>query len=196
MVVLRKELTQLRSTMEKAKREHSNVIDAMSQELSNARLAHEQEPKDTQVVLDNLRAQLAAANSRLNADDGELKITKSKLNERTNLLKEMVKQTKSNKADYDREHARANQLQELADRYKAELVEAKANAKRSENEMNEKVKQLWDLVRKETDQRKLMEAQLEFKLQNLDDVVRRCNDMEKENLTLKVIAYIPMIPLN
>jgi chromosome segregation ATPase len=193
MVVLQKELTQLRSTMDKEKREHSNAIETMSREVNTTRLAHEQEIKHIQLVIDDLRTKLAAANARLDAGDEELNITKSKLNERTNLLKEMVVQTKSNKADYDQEHARANQLHELMERYKSELVDARANAKRFESEMNEKVKQLWDLLRKESDQRKAMEAQLESKIQNLDDVGKKFNDMEKENHMLKVYYYVATV---
>jgi chromosome segregation ATPase len=186
MIVREKEIALLRCGIDKLKREHANAMEVVSNELDDARSAYERKTKDMQIVIEDLRVQLNAANEKLSNEDGDLNVAKSKLHERTNLLKEMVAQAKTYKADYEQESSRASQLNAELERCKSALSEAKTLALRCEQEKNEKEKQFWDAMREERDKRALMKKESQSKLQSFDEVVRKCSEMEKENVILKV----------
>jgi chromosome segregation ATPase len=186
IIVLQKELTFHRDAMDIAKRDHSSAIDAITRELDDARLTYQHENNELQLTNDELRSQLDAVNAKLDAENAELNEVKSKLEERTQLLKNMVSQTKAYKSDYEQECCRYKQLNETVERYKSELSEVRSRLKHFEHEKNDQEKKFQEALRKERQQRKTIEKQLELKVQSIDEVIKKYNEMEKENASLKV----------
>ncbi|KAL7503105.1 hypothetical protein ACHAXN_001907 [Cyclotella atomus] len=181
IIVLQKELSFHRDSMEITKRDHLKAIDVLSTELDDVRLAHQNEIDNMQYLINDLGTQLAAANAKLETEDEELNITKTKLTERTQLLKEMMGQIKTYKSQYEDECGRTKQLTDALERAKSELNVARTRARHYEEEKNDQENQFREAMRKERQQRKAIEKQVE----SFDDVRKKYNEMEKENFNLK-----------
>eukprot|EP01082_Thalassiosira_pseudonana_P014771 g13419.t1 g13419 contig8:643020-645891(+) len=182
---LQNELANVRNALQSSARESEDALQSLQHELDDTRAAHEREMSEWQHIVNDVRSQLDAAKKRLANEDGELNVVKSKLTERTNLLRDMVNQTKGYQGDFEREHNRANQLSEAVTTYKAQLAEARQVAQRLEEEIHEKETQYFEAIRIERSQRKLSDSKLESSLQSVEEIIRRNNEMEKENTALK-----------
>eukprot|EP00956_Cyclotella_meneghiniana_P010276 scaffold14195_cov65-Cyclotella_meneghiniana.AAC.1 len=182
IIVLQKELTSHRDALDLAKRDHSEAITTISRELDDARLNHQRDTEEMLATIDNLRSQLVALNDKLESKDAQIDDIKSKLDERTQLLKDMVTETKVYKANFENECSRANKLSETIECVKLELNEARSRARHYEQEKTDSLCELREAFRKERQQRKAMAKEIE----SFDAIKKRCNEMEKENAGLKV----------
>jgi chromosome segregation ATPase len=147
-------------------------------ELQNSRLSHEK-------AVDALRSELTAAKEQLSAEDEELERAKATLSERTNLLRNMVNQTKSYQGDYEREHARADALEEALSSYKRQLADARKAGQRLEQEIHDKDTQYCDAIQNERHQRRIMEVELESLRKSMEDVLRKNAEIAKNAEMLK-----------
>lgn len=182
IIVLQKDLTFHRNALNIAKCEHSEAITTKSHELDDARLNHQRDTEEMHAAMDNLSSQLVASNAKLEARDAQIDDITSKLDERTQLLKNMVTETKAYKANLDNECSRSNKLSETIESLKLELNEARSRARHYEQEKTEQKSELREAFRKERQQRKAMAKEIE----SFDAIKKRCNEMEKENVSLKV----------
>jgi len=182
---VKNELTRVKHALESANREGKDAVAAVQDELENARVLYGQEISDLQQIANDVRAELTIAQERLAADDGELERAKETLSERTNLLREMVNQTTAYQGDYEREHSRANHLDEAVTSYKKQLAEVRDMAQRLEGEIRDKDTHYCDAIRNERQQRKTMESELKSSRKMLDDVSRKMAEIEKEKSALK-----------
>ena len=185
--IVKNELARVKHTLQNNTREREDAVTAIQNELQNARVLHEQEMSDLQHIVDDVRSELSVTKERLASEDGELDRAKATLSERTNLLRDMVNQTTAYQGDYEREHTRANQLDEAVESYKNQLAEARGMAQRLEHEIHDKDTHYCDAILNlnERQQRKAMESELESSQKSMEDALRKNADIEKEKSTLK-----------
>jgi chromosome segregation ATPase len=175
----RKEEVKLaKSDLTRVSREREDAVSVIRDELRNARVSHEKE-------IDALRSELAAVKEQLSTEDGELERVKATLSERTNLLRSMVNQTKSYQGDYEREHDRADALEEAVASYKRQLADARNAGQRLEQEIHDKDTQYCDAIRNERHQRRAMEVELESLRKSMEDTLRKNAEVEKNADMLK-----------
>ncbi|KAL7451796.1 hypothetical protein ACHAWC_010481 [Mediolabrus comicus] len=166
-------------------KEKEETITTLRTELENVRSVHEQEIADLRITMEDIRGQLVSAKDRLASEDGELELAKATLSDRTNLIRDMVDQTKAYQNDLERERNRAAQLEEAVRSYKKQLAESRGNSHGLEEEIHEKDTQYCEAIRNERNQRKAVEAELESFRISMEDALRRRNEIEKENVNLK-----------
>jgi chromosome segregation ATPase len=182
---LRSEIVRVQDALQNDIREKEDTIRTLRDELENTRSIHEQEMSDLRITMEDIRGQLVLAKDRLASEDGQLEFAKATLSDRTNLIREMVDQTKAYQNDLDRERNRAAQLEESVRSYKQQLAEAINSSHGLEEEIHEKDTQYCEAIRNERNQRKTVEAELESFRISMEDALRRKNETEKENAALK-----------
>lgn len=160
-------------------RELEDAISVIRDKLQIAQASHERDVYDLQVTIDSLQSELASTREQLSTEDEELERAKATLSERTNLLRNMVNQTKSYQGDYKRENARANSLEEAVAKYKRKSNDALTANQCLEQEIHEKDSQYCDAIGIERHQRKTMEAELESVRKSMEDVLRKYAEVEK-----------------
>jgi len=168
---LQSELDRVKDVCENEIREKEGTLASLRNELGSIRSIHEQEMAELRITIEDIKGQLASA--------------KSTLSDRTNLIRDMVEQTKAYQNDLERERSRAVQLEEAVRSYKKQLAEARNSSHGLEEEIHEKDTQYCEAIRNERNQRKSVEAELESFRLSMEDALRRRNEMEKENVALK-----------
>ena len=169
----------VKKDLERVSREREDAISVIRDELQIAQASQKREVCDLQDTIDSLQSELALTREQLTTEDEELERAKATLSERTNLLRNMVNQTKSYQGDYERENARANALEEAVAKYKRKSSDALTANQRLEQEIHDKDSQYCDAIRIERHQRKTMEAELESVRKSMEDVLRKNAEMEK-----------------
>ena len=164
---LQSELERLQNSFQDEVREKENIAN----ELENSRSFHEQEISELRSNIEDVKGQLVSA--------------KAALSDRTNLIKDMVNQTKLYQNDLEEERNRTVSLEETVRRYKKQLTAAQDSSHGLEEEIHEKDTQYCEAIRNERSQRKSVEAELESFKRSMEDALRRRNEIEKENFTLK-----------
>ena len=183
--VVKAELLSVKHTLEIATREREDAVSAVQNELHDARVLHEREMSSLQHIVDNVRSELITVEERIAFKDGEMERVKSTLSERTNLLKDMVNQTTAYQGDYEKEHARANQLDEAVKSYKKQLADVRDMAQALENEIIDKDGQYCEAMRNERQHRKAVEEDLESSRKTMEVALRKSAEMGKEVTALK-----------
>jgi DNA repair exonuclease SbcCD ATPase subunit len=97
----------------------------------------------------------------------------------------MVNQTKSYQGDYEREHARADALEEALSSFKRQLADARKAGQRLEQEIHDKDTQYCDAIQNERHQRRIMEVELESLRKSMEDVLRKNAEIAKNAEMLK-----------
>ena len=174
----KEEVKLVKNDLTRVNRECEDAMSVIRDELQNSRLSHEK-------AVDALRSELTAAKEQLSAEDEELERAKATLSERTNLLRNMVNQTKSYQGDYEREHARADALEEALSSYKRQLADARKAGQRLEQEIHDKDTQYCDAIQNERHQRRIMEVELESLRKSMEDVLRKNAEIAKNAEMLK-----------
>jgi chromosome segregation ATPase len=175
----KEEVMVVKKDLERINREREDAVSVVRDELQNAQASHERQVGDLQDTIDSLYSELAVAREQLTNEDEELERAKATLSERTNLLRNMVNQTKSYQGDYERENARANALEEAVAKYKRKSSDALIANQRLEQEIHDKDSQYCDAIRIERHQRKTMEAELDSVRKSMEDMLRKNAEVEK-----------------
>ena len=182
---LQSELARVQNVREDKIREKEETIASLRNDLENTCSIHEQEMAELRITIEDIRGQLVSAKDRLASEDGELESAKVALSDRTNLIRDMVDQTKAYQNDLERERNRAVQLEVAVRSYKKQLAEARDSSHGLEEEIHEKDTQYCEAIRNERNQRKSVEAELDSFRLSMEDALRRRNEIEKENVALK-----------
>ena len=169
----------VKKDLERINREREDAVSIVRDELQTAQASHKRQVCDLQDTIDSLHSELAMAREQLTNEDEELERAKATLSERTNLLRNMVNQTKSYQGDYERENARANALEEAVAKYKRKSNDALIANQRLEQEIHDKDSQYCDAIRIERHQRKTMEAELDSVRKSMEDMLRKNAEVEK-----------------
>lgn len=171
--------------LERVRKEREDETSVIRNELHNARALHAKELSELKGIVETLRSELAAAKEQLSTKDEEVDRSRATLSERTNLLRNMVNQTKSYQSDYEREHARADALEEAVSSYKRQLSDVRIASERLEQEIHDKDTQYCDAIRNERHQHKTMKFELVSLRKSTEEVQRRNAEIEKNAEMLK-----------
>jgi chromosome segregation ATPase len=182
----RKEETKLvMNDLERVRREREDEMSVIRDELQDSRVLHDKELFDLQGIVKTLRSELTAAKEQLSTKDEEFDRARATLSERTNLLRNMVNQTKSYQSDYEHEHARVDALEEAVSSYKRQLSDARNASERLEQEIHDKDTQYCDAIRNERHQHKTMKIELESLRKSTEELLRKNAEMDKNAEMLK-----------
>ena len=174
--------------LKRAKAEQERALNALDREINRQRSNREDDDIHFQKRCATLQKELADAEAKLFAQEREMAEVQKVLEERTQLLGDMVAHNKETEDEKDQAIAHVSDLQEAVDRYQEDIEAVQGELSDLREMQQKREEQLLDTIHNERQLREIAEADLEATKSRFRSVRRDSkdvNELEKENMALK-----------
>jgi chromosome segregation ATPase len=182
------EIEILRTSEVKIKGDYETVVLALEREFQNQHMSREDYDLERQKQQAALRNEVANAEAKIVSQQEQMAKLEGVIGDRSRLLSDMVSHNKETEDAYDKARAKLSDLELVADRYRVEKEDAKAEIDRLVVLLQRKEDQFLDTLQDERQRREIAEADLEkvlasARLAKNDN--KEMEELEKENTVLR-----------